>query len=67
MNGYGGRNFQPHRCKTADYLEGVKSGCFDLSNACDCFGGILWFPFIRSALENIELAPMPGQHGPACF
>ena len=32
--------FQPHRCKTADYLEGVKSGCFDLSNACDCFGGI---------------------------
>ncbi len=41
MNGHGGRNFQPHRCKTADYLEGVKSGCFDLSNACDCFGGIL--------------------------
>ena len=33
MNGHGGRNFQPHRGKTADYLEEVKSGCFDLSNA----------------------------------
>ena len=27
----------------------------------------LWFPFIPSTFENVELAPIAGQHGSACF